>query len=140
MNTVLNPYIINITLAAKMCSQVFCMEQGFCTRKDADSSEYLHLNPMHLTIETEPNGKFKIKGNASVDDLQQFADNFQCSCYPNMDCEQAVDLTQKITIDVCMLNDICIKTVLNSEHKISHSNPSLVLLLLFFVFFGKRIL
>lgn len=89
------------------------MEQGFCTRKDADSSEYLHLNPMHLTIETEPNGKFKIKGNASVDDLQQFADNFQCSCYSNMDCEQAVDLTQKIIIDVCMTGDICIQTALN---------------------------
>ncbi|XP_036285820.1 hyaluronidase PH-20 [Pipistrellus kuhlii] len=134
MNTVLNPYIINITLAAKMCSQVLCMGQGYCRRKDMDSSEYLHLNPIHITIERGTNGKFKIKGNASVDDLQQFVDNFQCSCYSNMDCEQTVDLTQKITIDVCMLKDICIKTVLNSEHKISHSNPSLVLFLLFFVF------
>ncbi|XP_054582348.1 hyaluronidase PH-20-like isoform X2 [Eptesicus fuscus] len=114
MYTTLNPYIINITLAAKMCSQVFCQEKGFCTRKNVDSSDYLHLNPMHFTIETDPNGKFKIKGKSSVEDLKHFAENFHCSCYSNTDCEKEVNLTHKITIDVCMMKDICIKTVLNS--------------------------
>ncbi|XP_054582346.1 hyaluronidase PH-20 [Eptesicus fuscus] len=134
MDTTLNPYIINITLAAKMCSQVFCQEKGYCTRKNVDSSDYLHLNPMHLTIETDPKGKFKIKGKASVEDLKQFAENFHCSCYPNTSCETEVNLTQKITIDVCMMGDICIKSVLNSKNEIFHSSASLVLFLLFLIF------
>lgn len=134
MATIMNPYIINITLAAKMCNQVFCQEKGYCIRKDLDSSEYLHLNPMHLTIESKENGKFKIKGKPSVDDLKQFAENFQCSCYSNTDCEKEVNLTHKIVIDVCMKKDICIKTVLNSENEIFHSSTSLVLLFLFLIF------
>lgn len=133
MITTMNPYIINITLAALMCSQVFCQGQGMCTRKNADSSEYLHLNPMNFIIGSFGNGTFGILGTPSMEDLKQFAEHFQCSCYSNTDCEKEVNFTQTITIDVCMIEDVCIRATVRSKNEIFHSSASLVLFLLFLI-------
>uniref|UniRef100_A0A8C6BCQ0 Hyaluronidase n=1 Tax=Monodon monoceros TaxID=40151 RepID=A0A8C6BCQ0_MONMO len=54
--TTLNPYVINVTLATKMCSQALCQEQGVCTRKYWNSSNYLHLNPKNFPSSTTPKG------------------------------------------------------------------------------------
>ncbi|XP_006768878.1 PREDICTED: hyaluronidase PH-20 [Myotis davidii] len=133
MITTMNPYIINITLAALMCSQVFCQEQGMCTRKDADSSAYLHLNSKNFVIGSFGNGTFRILGTPTMEDLKQFAEHFQCSCYSNTDCEKEVNFTQTIAIDVCMIEDVCIKAIVKSKNEIFHSSASLVLFLLFLI-------
>ncbi|CAI9160605.1 unnamed protein product, partial [Rangifer tarandus platyrhynchus] len=81
LNTILNPYIINVTLAAKMCSQVFCQEKGVCTRKDWNSPDYLHLNPMNFAIQRGKGGKYTVHGKPTLEDLLQFSKKFYCSCY-----------------------------------------------------------
>ncbi|KAM7121100.1 hyaluronidase PH-20 [Molossus nigricans] len=120
MNTTLNPYIINVTLAAKMCSQVFCQEKGVCTRKDVNTESYLHLNPIHLTVELVENGQFTIKGEPTVEDLKLFADHFICSCFANMACEKKVNVeTDTIYINVCASKNVCLRTVLNPRNATS---------------------
>ncbi|XP_016068795.1 PREDICTED: hyaluronidase PH-20 [Miniopterus natalensis] len=127
MNSTLGPYIINVTLASKICSQVFCQDKGLCTRKEWNSSTYLHLNPVNFAIEIGENGKFKVKGKPSVEDLKHFAKEFHCSCYANSNCEKEVDLRKKLNVDVCVIEDVCVTTVLNSENEIFHSNLPLML-------------
>ncbi|XP_036912378.1 hyaluronidase PH-20 [Sturnira hondurensis] len=129
METTLNPYLINITLASKICSQVLCQDRGICTRKNWDSDNYLHLNPLNFAIETSADGTFKIKGKPSNEDLQNFAEHFHCSCYANADCEKKVIITDTHTINVCATEDVCLNTVLNEEEDMIYSS------LVFFISF-----
>lgn len=131
MATILNPYLINLTLASKICSQVFCQDKGICTRKIWDSNNYLHLNPLNFAIETSAGGAFKIKGKPSNEDLQNFAEHFQCSCYANDDCQKKVVITDTHTINVCAAADVCLNTVLNAKDDVFHS--SLVIFISFLV-------
>ncbi|XP_012576217.1 PREDICTED: hyaluronidase PH-20 [Condylura cristata] len=114
----LNPYIINVTLAAKMCSQVLCQEQGVCTRKHWNSSDYLHLNPRNFNIQIVKGGKYVIHGKPTVDDLQQFSQNFHCSCYPSFGCKTRVDMDKIDTIHVCAAEDVCIDAFLNPAQSV----------------------
>ncbi|XP_008068712.1 hyaluronidase PH-20-like [Carlito syrichta] len=123
MKTTLNPYIINVTLAAKMCSQVLCQEQGVCTRKHWNSSDYLHLNPMSFDIQLEKSGKYTVRGKPTLDDLQQFSEKFSCSCYPNLSCKMTADVQDFHVIDVCVADNVCIEAFLNS----APSDQSLIL-------------
>ncbi|XP_053409432.1 hyaluronidase PH-20-like [Nycticebus coucang] len=113
MKTTLNPYIINVTLAAKMCSQVLCQEQGVCTRKDWNSSDYLHLNPENFAIQIGKGGKYIVLGNPTHEDLREFSDKFRCSCYPPLSCDEREDM-EDISVDVCVA-DICIDATLKSK-------------------------
>ncbi|MGH0144379.1 UNVERIFIED_CONTAM: hypothetical protein FKN15_051870 [Acipenser sinensis] len=47
----LNPYILNITTATKLCSAALCKNKGRCIRKNWNSSDYLHLNPQSFKIQ-----------------------------------------------------------------------------------------
>ncbi|XP_040115822.1 hyaluronidase PH-20-like [Oryx dammah] len=120
LNTILNPYIINVTLAAKMCSQVFCHEKGVCTRKDWNSTDYLHLNPVNFAIKRQRCGKYTIHGKPTLEDLVQFSESFYCSCYANIHCKKR-DIKNIRTINVCFAEDICIEASLNSDHS-EHSS------------------
>ncbi|KAM4748898.1 hyaluronidase-5-like [Rhinophrynus dorsalis] len=48
---ILNPYIINITLASKLCSLALCQNKGVCRRKQWNTNSYLHLNANNMVIE-----------------------------------------------------------------------------------------
>ncbi|XP_008052209.1 hyaluronidase PH-20-like [Carlito syrichta] len=115
MKTTLNPYIINVTLAAKMCSQVLCQERGVCTRKHWNSSDYLHLNPINFDIQTGKSGKYTIHGKPTLEDLQQFAKKFSCSCYANLSCKTMIDVQNIHVIDVCAADNVCIEAFLNPD-------------------------
>ncbi|XP_005402399.1 PREDICTED: hyaluronidase PH-20 isoform X2 [Chinchilla lanigera] len=115
MKNILMPYMINVTLAAKMCSQVLCKEQGICTRKHWDTSNYLHLNPTNFDIELGQNGKFVVHGKPSLEDLQEFSRNFHCSCYSNVDCKDRLDIHNIRSINVCTVNNICIDALLDFQ-------------------------
>ncbi|XP_059113422.1 hyaluronidase PH-20-like [Peromyscus eremicus] len=109
LKTTLNPYIINVTLAAKMCSQTLCEEKGACSRKNESSDVYLHLNPSHLSIELMNNGKYEIRGNPTVGDLEYFYEHFQCSCFSNMNCKENSEIEDVEDVNVCTGDKVCIK-------------------------------
>ncbi|XP_012617528.2 hyaluronidase PH-20-like [Microcebus murinus] len=121
VKTTLNPYLINVTLAAKMCSQVICQEQGVCTRKNWNSSDYLHLNPANFDIQIRKSGKYKVRGKPSLQDLQQLSEKFNCSCYPTLSCKERTDIKDINAIDVCVAEDVCIDVSVNLE---PHYQPS----------------
>uniref|UniRef100_H0XQH5 Hyaluronidase n=1 Tax=Otolemur garnettii TaxID=30611 RepID=H0XQH5_OTOGA len=108
MQKTVNPYIINASLAAKMCSQVLCAEQGVCTRKDWNSDAYLHLNPHNFAIQMSTDGQYLVSGKPTIDDLQELADNFQCTCFTNTTCETRTNVTDVSSINVCINDGLCI--------------------------------
>uniref|UniRef100_A0A8D2QNW5 Hyaluronidase n=1 Tax=Zosterops lateralis melanops TaxID=1220523 RepID=A0A8D2QNW5_ZOSLA len=69
----LTPYLINVTMAARICSQVLCQDSGACARKKWNSSDYLHLNPENI-------------------DLQTLIEKFDCHCYAGHSCEPRADI------------------------------------------------
>ncbi|XP_060051707.1 hyaluronidase PH-20-like [Erinaceus europaeus] len=115
MKSTLNPYLINVTLAAKMCSQVLCQEHGVCTRKSWNSSDYLHLNPEHFVIQSGEGGKYIVDGKPTLEDLRYFYENFHCSCYPHINCHETLDIQNIDIINVCVADDVCIEAFLGTE-------------------------
>ncbi|XP_012861393.1 hyaluronidase PH-20 [Echinops telfairi] len=109
LRTTLNPYIINLTLAAKMCSQVLCEGAGVCTRIDWNSTDYLHLNPKNFVIQTGNDGQFTVNGKPTLDDLKYFSEKFDCRCYGSDVCKlRDVENTNIDGIKVCITNGVCI--------------------------------
>ncbi|XP_075413498.1 hyaluronidase PH-20-like [Tenrec ecaudatus] len=110
LTTTLNPYIINLTLAAKMCSQVLCQGLGICVRKDWNSSDYLHLNPENFAIQAGNNGQYTVDGKPTIEDLTYFSEKFNCSCYTHSDCihQENIGNTNLDSLNVCITNNICI--------------------------------
>ncbi|XP_007531755.2 hyaluronidase PH-20-like [Erinaceus europaeus] len=126
VKTKLNPYLINVTLAGKMCSQMLCQDQGVCIRRYWNSSDYLHLNPRNFAIQTGNNGKYSIHGKPTLEDLHYFSDKFYCSCYANIPCRATFEIQKNKTIHVCVAEDICIDVFLNRKRKGHSSRPSRV--------------
>ncbi|XP_054985071.1 hyaluronidase PH-20-like [Sorex araneus] len=104
----LSPYLINVTLAAKMCHQALCQDRGFCTRKDWNSNDYLHLNPKNFVIKFAYCDKFIVYGEPSIEDLQQFSDKFDCTCFANVTCKKNDAVENVNNIRVCINEEICI--------------------------------
>ncbi|XP_075413499.1 hyaluronidase PH-20-like [Tenrec ecaudatus] len=117
LTTTLNPYIINLTLAAKMCSQVLCQGLGICVRKDWNSSDYLHLNPDNFAIQAGNNGKLTVNGKPTIEDLKYFSEKFNCLCYTNYACKLTDDIenTDIDNIKVCIANNICIGNLVDKK-------------------------
>ncbi|XP_012875361.1 PREDICTED: hyaluronidase PH-20-like [Dipodomys ordii] len=108
LETTLNPYLINVTLAAKMCGQVLCQDQGVCTRKHWNSSDYLHLNPLNFEIQTPQVGQYIVHGKPTLHDLHHFSRKFKCSCFANLNCKQRADIENVHAINVCAIDGVCI--------------------------------
>ncbi|XP_054985088.1 hyaluronidase PH-20-like [Sorex araneus] len=104
----LSPYLINVTLAAKMCHQALCQDRGFCTRKDWNSNDYLHLNPKNFVIKFAYCNKFIVYGEPSIEDLQQFSDKFDCTCFANVTCKKNNAVENVKNIRVCINEEVCI--------------------------------
>ncbi|XP_060230012.1 hyaluronidase-5-like [Meriones unguiculatus] len=115
LENTLNPYLINVTLAAKMCSQTLCQDQGVCSRKDWNSDEYLHLSPQNFEIQFVKSGKYEIRGSPTFDDLQYFSKNFHCTCYANLNCKERDDMERVSTVSVCAVEDVCINSFIIEE-------------------------
>ncbi|XP_037693680.1 hyaluronidase PH-20-like [Choloepus didactylus] len=123
LKTILNPYLINVTLAAKMCSQVLCQEQGVCVRKDWNSNDYLHLNPTNFDIQIGKGGKYTVQGKPTLEDLQQFSEKFYCSCYTGSVYKKRNDIRNISAVHVCMAADVCIEALLRPATR-GHGKPS----------------
>uniref|UniRef100_A0A4W4GJR8 Hyaluronidase n=1 Tax=Electrophorus electricus TaxID=8005 RepID=A0A4W4GJR8_ELEEL len=88
----LNPYVANVTAAAKLCSDTLCQSNGRCVRKNPNSNVYLHLNPDHFNIQ-EHDGKYLAIGVPSLDDLNVFVDGFTCQCYEGYKCSTSISIS-----------------------------------------------
>ncbi|XP_034162974.2 hyaluronidase-5-like [Pangasianodon hypophthalmus] len=81
----LNPYVANVTAAAKLCSQTLCQGHGRCVRQNPDSADYLYLNPNNFSIQ-QRDGKYVAVGVPSQSDLNVFVNRFTCQCYVGQVC------------------------------------------------------
>ncbi|KAF7249651.1 Hyaluronidase-1 [Varanus komodoensis] len=80
----LGPYIVNVTMATKLCSQITCQNHGRCIRRRMDSDTYLHLSPMSFRIHTLRGGsqtQVSVTGTLSHLQRDQMRREFRCHCY-----------------------------------------------------------
>ncbi|KAG9489387.1 hypothetical protein GDO78_005396, partial [Eleutherodactylus coqui] len=103
----LNPYLINVSLSAKLCSAVLCQNNGVCTRKEWNQNTYLHLNEANIAI-ARYKSTYKISGSPSLEDLKYYTENFRCHCYAGHKCKRPSDPLKIEPMDVCMSQNICI--------------------------------
>ncbi|KAJ7316683.1 hypothetical protein JRQ81_002845 [Phrynocephalus forsythii] len=82
VDTVLGPYVINVTSSAKLCSQVVCSEKGRCTRQESHSDAFLHLSPGSFIIRKHPGETpFIVRGKMLKEELVEMTEGFKCHCY-----------------------------------------------------------
>ncbi|XP_067856206.1 hyaluronidase-5-like [Heptranchias perlo] len=112
---VLNPYIVNVTSAARLCSKILCHNKGRCVRKNWDSTHYLHLNPASFRIKRTNKG-YTVIGQASFEDIVLLAEKFTCQCYAGQKCEPVSDIENYITeLEACVNPDNCINLNADTE-------------------------
>uniref|UniRef100_A0A8C9V003 Hyaluronidase n=1 Tax=Scleropages formosus TaxID=113540 RepID=A0A8C9V003_SCLFO len=85
LTSILNPYVANVTAAARLCSDMLCQGNGRCLRKNYDSEGYLHLNPDSFVIFRSEEG-YLVVGWPTFSDLTTLADRFTCQCYAGRSC------------------------------------------------------
>ncbi|XP_036374433.1 hyaluronidase-5-like [Megalops cyprinoides] len=85
LTSTLNPYIANVTAAAKLCSDTLCQGNGRCVRQDYNTDAYLHLNPSSFKIQSS-DGRYVAVGRPTLADLRVFAEKFTCQCFAGLDC------------------------------------------------------
>ncbi|XP_039618086.1 hyaluronidase PH-20-like [Polypterus senegalus] len=70
IQVVLNPYVLNVTTASRLCSESLCGGEGRCVRRNMDSNTYLHLNSRNFQITRMVNGTLKVTGQLTKEDIQ----------------------------------------------------------------------
>lgn len=83
----MNPYILNVSTATRLCSQALCQSRGRCVRKRWDDDVYLHLHPTRYRIQRQRRGgPLTVAGSLSYDDINWFDRHFDCMCYSKAPC------------------------------------------------------
>ncbi|XP_077600905.1 hyaluronidase PH-20-like [Stigmatopora nigra] len=85
LTSTLNPYLVNVTAAAMLCSQALCQGRGRCVRRYSSSSVYLHLDASRFSI-LRADRKYMAVGLPSAQNLDAWAQNFTCQCYARQEC------------------------------------------------------
>lgn len=87
LERVMNPYILNVTTATRLCSQALCQGRGRCVRKRWDEDVFLHLDAMRYRIQRQRRGgPLAVVGDLSQDDVSSFDRSFDCVCYGERPC------------------------------------------------------
>lgn len=87
LEQVMNPYILNVSTATRLCSDALCQGRGRCVRKSWNDEVYLHLDSRRYTIERRSHGgPLTVGGGLSQDDINYFDLNFDCLCYSEEPC------------------------------------------------------
>ncbi|XP_058264415.1 hyaluronidase-1-like isoform X1 [Hemibagrus wyckioides] len=89
LSSTLNKYVVNVTTAAELCSDLLCGGNGRCVRKIYDSDDYLHLNINSFNIQ-KIDGMYKVFGKPSKTDLTAWSDQFTCQCYEDKKCSAQI--------------------------------------------------
>lgn len=83
----MNPYILNVSTATRLCSETLCQGRGRCVRKHWDADVYLHLHPDRYRIRRRHRGgALVVDGSLSYDDVNWFDRHFDCMCYGSGPC------------------------------------------------------
>lgn len=93
----LGKYLLNVSMAAELCSQTLCGSHGRCLRRNPDTDVYLHLSYLTHSISSQ-NGKLKVSGALDEAEKLRFGRDFQCQCYSGHQgetCEQNDPLHQR---------------------------------------------
>lgn len=79
----LGHYAVNVTSAAKFCSQSLCHNNGRCIRKVPESSSYLHM-PGSSTKKyiLSKSFRFIISPTSKLKTIKTMKNGFVCHCYP----------------------------------------------------------
>ncbi|EDM15177.1 similar to hyaluronoglucosaminidase 2 [Rattus norvegicus] len=78
----LGPYALNVTSAAKLCSQSLCNSHGRCIRKTPDSSFYLHMpEDSQKNSVTSKGVNFVISPKSKLKAIVNMKNGFVCHCY-----------------------------------------------------------
>ncbi|XP_038132707.1 hyaluronidase-5-like isoform X2 [Cyprinodon tularosa] len=93
LQRVMNPYILNVSTATRLCSEALCQSQGRCVRRNWNDDVYLHLDPRRYTIQRRSrSGPLMVTGSLSQDDIDYFNRSFQCMCYSQAPCQSVLTL------------------------------------------------
>ncbi|XP_029455436.1 hyaluronidase-2-like isoform X2 [Rhinatrema bivittatum] len=93
----LGRYIVNVTTAAQLCSQVLCHANGRCLRRENHTNAYLHLPASSFRIVQPPvegghkSPALRAEGQFSRMDIESLKIQFRCQCYvgwKGQSCEQ----------------------------------------------------
>ncbi|XP_070763054.1 hyaluronidase-5-like [Enoplosus armatus] len=91
LEKVMNPYILNVTTATRLCSEALCQGRGRCVRKRWDDDVFLHLDPRRYQIQRQHRGgPLTVSGGLSQDDANWFDRNFDCICYSEEPCRSVL--------------------------------------------------
>ncbi|XP_029906443.1 hyaluronidase-1 [Myripristis murdjan] len=94
----LGHYLVNVTSAATLCSQMACSSKGRCQRRDRNSGAYLHLDPAvwKVMLEKKPEGGqgYKVLGQMNRHQVIHMKSQFQCKCYPGWGGESCSEPAQ----------------------------------------------
>nr|XP_046250414.1 hyaluronidase-5-like [Scatophagus argus] len=91
LEEVMNPYMLNVSMATQLCSEAICQGQGRCVRKRWDEDVFLHLDPRRYQILRERRGgPLTVKGGLSSDDINWFDRHFDCMCYSEKPCRSVL--------------------------------------------------
>lgn len=82
----LGSYLVNVTSAAALCSQMLCSSRGRCQRTDPSSGAYLHLDPARWKVVSDrtPGGRrnYTVLGRTQTQEVELMMSEFRCQCYP----------------------------------------------------------
>ncbi|XP_060892114.1 hyaluronidase-5-like [Labrus mixtus] len=93
LEQIMNPYILNVTTATKLCSKALCQGRGRCVRKNWDEHVYLHLSPNSFRIHRQRRGgPLSVSGDLWQDDIDWFDRKFDCMCYSDEPCRSVLML------------------------------------------------
>ncbi|XP_017291092.1 hyaluronidase PH-20-like [Kryptolebias marmoratus] len=93
LEKVMNPYILNVSTATRLCSEALCQGQGRCVRKNWNDNVYLHLDPRRYQIQRRFHGSpWTVSGGLSQDDIKGFNNSFDCMCYTKAPCRSVLTI------------------------------------------------
>uniref|UniRef100_H0WAZ5 Hyaluronidase n=1 Tax=Cavia porcellus TaxID=10141 RepID=H0WAZ5_CAVPO len=88
----LGPYAVNVTTAAKLCSQSLCSNHGRCVRKTPESSFYLHMpessSKKHISNKSF---SFVLSEKNKQKTIMDMKEGFMCHCYYGWHGESCLD-------------------------------------------------
>ncbi|KAM4874128.1 hyaluronidase-4-like isoform 1-T4 [Thomomys bottae] len=76
----LGSYAVNVTTAAKLCSESLCNRHGRCVRKTPEASCYLHM-PENSSKMVKPNKSFRFVSSKQSKLETIMKNGFGCHCY-----------------------------------------------------------
>ncbi|XP_071763842.2 hyaluronidase PH-20-like [Centroberyx gerrardi] len=92
LERIMNPYILNVSMATRLCSEALCQAKGRCLRKRWDADDFLHLDARRYRIQRYRGGRLAVQGGLSQDDVDWFDRRFDCLCYGEEPCRSPLTL------------------------------------------------